>query len=40
MNAVCYGGDKIGPYPGYWRENRKSLEFIACFNADACEGSH
>ena len=38
-NAVCFGGDKIGPAPGLWREDEKSLSFLSCFNPAACLGS-
>lgn len=36
--AICVGGDKIGPKPGYWRKNNSTDNFIQCFNEDACLG--
>jgi hypothetical protein len=36
--AICYGGSKIGPKPGYWRKNKTTSNFIKCPNYDACLG--
>ena len=38
-HAVCYGGYQISPVPGYWRSSNSSINFIQCFNRDACRGS-
>ncbi len=38
-NAVCLGGNEIGPAAGYWRETAESLNFFACFNPPACLGT-
>ena len=38
-NALCFGGDKVGPVAGFWRSHSKSLEFLSCFNPAACFGS-
>jgi hypothetical protein len=36
--AICTGGSKIGPLPGYWRKNETTSNFIKCFNPSACLG--
>mmetsp|Transcript_20833 Transcript_20833/g.19878 ORF Transcript_20833/g.19878 Transcript_20833/m.19878 type:complete len:352 (-) Transcript_20833:1622-2677(-) len=36
--TICYGGNLIGPKPGYWRKNSTSENFIACPNYPACLG--
>ena len=35
-NAVCPGGDKLIPKPGYWRIDENSSKIIACTTADQC----
>ena len=39
LNARCFGGEDIGPVPGYWRSDKYSLAFLSCFNSAACLGS-
>eukprot|EP00347_Sterkiella_histriomuscorum_P017498 403349122 len=36
--AICLGGNKIGPQPGFWRKTNSTDRFIECFNYDACLG--
>jgi len=36
--AICDGGTKIGPKPGYWRKSNKTGVFIDCPNPSACLG--
>src|SRR3569833_523666 len=36
--SVCYGGNLIGPKPGYWRKNSTTQTFIKCPFSAACLG--
>ena len=38
-NAVCFGGNEVGPQPGFWRSDESSLTFLPCFYQPACLGS-
>lgn len=37
--AVCLGGDKLGPKPGFWRLDKDMNSFYACKNENACLGA-
>ena len=34
--AICLGGTKIGPLPGYWRKSNMTDDFIACKKPETC----
>eukprot|EP00347_Sterkiella_histriomuscorum_P008156 403346168 len=36
--ALCNGGNNVGPQPGYWRKSNKTYVFVKCFNENACLG--
>ncbi|CDW76199.1 UNKNOWN [Stylonychia lemnae] len=36
--AICQGGAKIGPLPGFWRISNKSENFLLCLNEYSCLG--
>jgi len=38
QQAVCLGGTRIGPLPGYWRNNNMTDDFLTCQVPDACLG--
>ena len=38
-NAICYGGNEIGPIPGYWRSSFESTNFIPCLYEQSCKES-
>ncbi|CDW91326.1 UNKNOWN [Stylonychia lemnae] len=36
--AICNGGAKIGPLPGFWRSSNQSQNFMLCLLEQACLG--
>ena len=34
--AICLGGTKIGPKPGFWRKNNLTDKFLECKLKTAC----
>ena len=35
-DAICYGGNMIGPKSGFWRSGPYSLNFLPCLRAEGC----
>jgi len=35
-NALCPGGSKIAPLPGYWRLDSQTTKILKCPEASAC----
>jgi hypothetical protein len=35
--AVCLGGNRVYPRPGFWRSSSISEDFIQCRNLKACK---
>mmetsp|Transcript_5274 Transcript_5274/g.4475 ORF Transcript_5274/g.4475 Transcript_5274/m.4475 type:complete len:114 (-) Transcript_5274:1228-1569(-) len=38
-NAVCKGGNNVGPSAGYWRLNETADIFVPCSSEEACIGN-
>ena len=39
VTAVCPGGARLYPKPGYWHSARQSVQVHKCFNPAACVGA-
>ena len=39
QDAVCLGGDKITPLPGFWRASNLSTLILGCPVSEACLGA-